>query len=123
MLYKLNHIVSRRSMSNKNPIGRASGGFPSTRRSAVAAARSEDPGVRQRAFERITAAYWKPVYKYIRVCWSKSNEDAEALTQAFFARLSDKDFLAWYDSARTRLRTSPPPCLGASVAHEERPSD
>ena len=109
-------------MSNKNPIGRASGGFPSTRRSAVAAARSEDPVERQRAFERITAAYWKPVYKYIRVRWSKSNEDAEDLAQEFFARLIEKDFLASYDPARARLRTFLRACIDALVANEKRAS-
>src|SRR6059036_3466346 len=109
-------------MPDDKRIGYASGRFPSTRRSAVAAAQSEDPGVRQRAFERITAAYWKPVYKYIRVRWSKSNEDAEDLTQEFFARLIEKDFLASYDPARARLRTFLRTCVDALVANEERSS-
>jgi RNA polymerase sigma factor (sigma-70 family) len=99
---------------------RGGGLFPETRWSAIVAARSEDPMQRKRAFERITAAYWKPVYKYIRAKWNKSRHDAEDLTQEFFARVIEKDFLASYDPAKARLRTFLRTCVDALVQNEHR---
>jgi DNA-directed RNA polymerase specialized sigma24 family protein len=45
------------------------------------AARSADPLERERALETLFEAYWKPVYKYIRLRWNKTPEDAQDLTQ------------------------------------------
>ena len=87
--------------------------FPATRWSAIVAARSTDPAERARALDVLLAAYWKPVYKYIRLHWTKSSEDAQDLTQDFFARLVEKNLLDGYDPARGRLRTY----LRASVDH------
>src|SRR6266540_3962304 len=98
--------------------GGTEGRFPSTRLSAIIAARSEDPGVRGQALDRIVAVYWKPVYKYIRLRWLKSKEDAQDLTQEFFARVIEKDFLAGYDPGRARLRTFLRTCVDALVAKE-----
>ena len=100
--------------------GGADGRFPSTRLSVIVAARSEDTGVRQQALDRIAAVYWKPVYKYIRLHWLKSKEDAQDLTQEFFARVIEKDFLAGYDPERARLRTFLRTCVDALVANEAR---
>jgi hypothetical protein len=58
----------------------------------VAAAASGDPDERARAFDRLAALYWKPAYKYFRIKWRASNEDAKDLTQAFFARAIERDF-------------------------------
>jgi len=68
--------------------------FPETRRSAVIDFNSGDPALRDCAAEALIAAYWKPVYKYIRVRWRRSNEDAKDLTQGFFAAPSKKNFSA-----------------------------
>jgi hypothetical protein len=57
--------------------------FPPTRHSVVQAAQSEDPAARSRAIEAITAAYWKPVYKYVRMKWNISSDDAADFTQEF----------------------------------------
>ncbi len=100
--------------------GRESGRFPETRWSAIEAARSDDPEARRRAFNRIVTAYWKPVYKYVRVRWGKASEDARDLTQEFFARLIEKDFLASYDPGRARLRTFLRTCVDGLVANEDR---
>ncbi len=59
--------------------------FPPTRRSVVLAARDADPEVRRRAWEALAASYWKPVYKLLRARWRLDREDAEDLTQEFFA--------------------------------------
>jgi len=69
------------------------------------AAQSDDPAARSRAIEAITAAYWKPVYKYVRVKWNITSEDAADFTQDFFTRLLEKEFLDSYDSTKGRLRT------------------
>jgi RNA polymerase sigma factor (sigma-70 family) len=79
--------------------------FPATRHSVVRALRSEDVELRQRAFDAIVASYWKPVYKYLRIRWKMSREDAEDMTQEFFAGALDKQFLGGYEPSRARFRT------------------
>ena len=79
--------------------------FPATRHSIVAAAVSDDPDERSRAIDAIVAAYWRPIYKYVRLRWSLASEDAQDLTQDFFARLMEKDLLGVYDPSKGRLRT------------------
>src|SRR6202008_842150 len=80
-------------MTRDTNIGGASGRFPATHWSAVLAARSDDPAERSRALEAIAAAYWKPIYNYLRIRWGKSNEDAKDLTQDFFSKLVEKEYL------------------------------
>jgi RNA polymerase sigma factor (sigma-70 family) len=99
---------------------RGHGQFPATRWSLIVAARSGGPEDRQRALEVLTAAYWKPVYKYIRLRWDKDNEQAEDLTQDFFLRILDKDFLARYDPQRARLRTFLRVCVDHLIANEDK---
>ena len=102
-------------------IGGGGGGhFPPTHWSAVLAARSDDPGERSRALDLLIAAYWKPVYKYIRVRWSKPCEDAQDLTQDFFTRVIEKGFLDRYDPAKARLRTFLRICVDGMVANETK---
>jgi RNA polymerase sigma factor (sigma-70 family) len=94
--------------------------FPLTRHSVVVAARSEDGDVRRRAFEALAAAYWKPVYKYLRLQWRAAPEDAEDLTQGFFARALEKEFFVRFDPARARFRTFLRACLDGYVANERK---
>jgi DNA-directed RNA polymerase specialized sigma24 family protein len=61
--------------------------------SAIVSTGSHDLKERQRAYESLILAYWKPVYKTVRLKWNKSNEDAKDLTQAFFTRAMEKGFL------------------------------
>jgi RNA polymerase sigma factor (sigma-70 family) len=101
-------------------IGGSDDQFPLTRWSAIVAARSEDSAERSRAFDVLAAVYWKPVYKYIRIRWHKSNEDAKDLTQEFFARAMEKDFFKSYDAAKARFRTFVRTCIDGFVANEEK---
>ena len=94
--------------------------FPLTRRSVVRAAASADPETRQRAFDALVAAYWRPVYKYLRLKWSATGEDAEDLTQGFFARAIEKGFFDRFDPARARFRTYLRACLDGFVANERK---
>jgi RNA polymerase sigma factor (sigma-70 family) len=79
--------------------------FPTTRRSVVLALASADAAERTRAFDTLVACYWKPLYKYARVAWSRGREDAEDLTQSFFTRAFEKESLAAYDPAKASFRT------------------
>jgi RNA polymerase sigma-70 factor (ECF subfamily) len=96
--------------------------FPLTRHSLVAAAQSADPQERVRALDTITAAYWRPVYKYARLRWRQEREDAEDFTQDFFARLLEKEFLDSYDPAKGRLRTFLRTCVDRLFMNQLRDS-
>src|SRR5215470_926677 len=63
-------------MPPKQSIVQGGQNFPPTRWSVVAAARSDDSAERARALDVLFAAYWKPVYKYIRL-----NADSFVLNQ------------------------------------------
>ncbi len=98
----------------------AGGGFPSTHWSAVQGARSTDPAERARSFEAIVAAYWRPVYKFVRMRWSKPAADAEDLTQEFFARALEKGWFSGYDPARGRFRAFLRICLDGFLSNEDK---
>ena len=65
-------------------------------------------------------AYWKPVYKYIRRRWGVTTEDAQDLTQEFFARLLEKDLLDAYDPDKGRLRTFLRTCVDRLYWNQSR---
>jgi len=94
--------------------------FPATRGSLVRAAASLEATVRRQAHQTLIAVYWKPVYKYLRVQWRASNEDAKDLTQGFFARLLEKGFLDTFDPAKSRFRTFVRVCVDGFIAKERR---
>lgn len=79
--------------------------FPTTRRSVVLALSSADADERTRAFDTLVACYWKPLYKYARVAWSRKREDAEDLAQSFFTSAFEKESLAAYDAQKASFRT------------------
>lgn len=101
-------------------IGGAHERFPLTRWSALIAVRSENAEERQRSFAVLIAAYWKPVYKYLRLKWRKSNEDAKDLTQGFFAQAMEKGYFQNYDPAKARFRTFLRTCLDGYVANANK---
>ncbi|HKG92416.1 MAG TPA: sigma factor [Gemmatimonadaceae bacterium] len=92
--------------------------FPATRYSVIAEARDPNDAVRARAYGTLVAAYWKPVYKYVRIRWRAEPADAEDLTQAFFAHAYEKNFFSRYDPARARFRTYLRTCLDGFIANE-----
>lgn len=107
-------------MRDETAIGDGDGRFPATRWSAVRRARSADPSERREAEEMLLAAYWKPIYKYLRLRWRRSNEDAKDLTQEFFYRLLEQSILDGYDPEKARLRTYLRVCLDRLVQNEDR---
>lgn len=96
--------------------------FPHTRHSIVIASKSSSAEVRQQAFGALVAAYWKPVYKYIRVKWSASNEDAKDLTQEFFTATVEKSFFDSYDPGKSRFRTYMRICVDGIVMNARKSS-
>jgi len=64
------------------------------------------------ALEELCRTYWYPLYAYVRH-QGHSPEDAEDLTQAFFARFLAKNYLVGLDSNRGRFRAF----LLASLKH------
>ena len=74
--------------------------FPSTQLSLIEAAAGEPL-----ALEQIAALYWKPVYKFIRYKFGKSNEEAKDLTQGFFASALERDFFQRFDPSKAGFRT------------------
>ena len=89
-------------MDTDTSIGGHNARFPSTEVSLLDAAAS---GVSSEALERVTALYWKPVYRFIRLKFHKNNEDAKDLTQGFFTSALQRDFFARFDPARASFRT------------------
>lgn len=94
--------------------------FPVTRHSVIAASASADPDARRQAFAAIVEAYWKPVYKYTRLKWHVPADEAEDLTQAFFARAYEKTYFGAYDASRARFRTFLRTCLDGFIANERK---
>lgn len=63
----------------------------------------------------LVRAYWKPVYKYVRVRWKKPAADARDLTQGLFARAFEKRYFSDYDPEKARFRTYLKTCLDRFV--------
>lgn len=94
--------------------------FPPTRRSVIEAVRSIDAEERARALEALCAAYWKPVYKYIRLRWKRPAEQAQDLTQGFFLELLERELLEKFDPQKSRLRTYLRLCVDSTVMNEDK---
>ena len=89
-------------MDSDTAIGGPHDRFPETQYSLLEAAAA---GLPNDALERVTALYWKPVYRFIRLKYRKDNEDAKDLTQGFFTSALERDFFARFDPAKASFRT------------------
>jgi RNA polymerase sigma factor (sigma-70 family) len=94
--------------------------FPVTRWSVIDAVKSKDPDEQTRALDTLFAAYWKPVYKYVRLRWKRPAEDAQDITQGFFAELLERDLLAKYNPAKSKLRTYLRLCADSFVINQQK---
>ncbi len=94
--------------------------FPATRQSLIEAVAAPDPATRRAAWDVLVRAYWKPVYKYVRIQWNASEEDARDLTQEFFARAIEGDWFDRYDPARARFRTYLRACLQRFLSNRDQ---
>ncbi len=86
--------------------------FTATHWSVVLKAGDAESPEAGEAVARLCERYWYPLYAYVR---RKGNapQDAQDLTQAFFARLLEKDMLGRVDPAKGRFRSF----LLASMKH------
>lgn len=78
----------------------------------VAAAGRADTTLAHAALEKLCLAYWPPIYAFVRR-QGHSPHDAQDLTQEFFARLLEKNYLAGVDRSKGRFRSF----LLASLKH------
>lgn len=85
--------------------------LPATRLSVVERARSGDEETRRIAFQTILDAYWKPVYKHLRMKWSFRPDEAADLTREFFGTVVGKEVVKEFDPGRTRFLTHLRECL------------
>ena len=85
--------------------------FATTHWSMVLEAQGESPAA-QEALEKLCRTYWRPIYSFVRRHGARA-EDAEDLTQGFFALLLERKDLNTVRKEKGRLRSY----LLASVKH------
>jgi RNA polymerase sigma-70 factor (ECF subfamily) len=78
--------------------------FVTTHWSVVLAARDRSSPFSDAALETLCRTYWHPLYGYARGL-GNSPQDAEDLTQSFFARLLEKEYLKAVTRERGRFRS------------------
>jgi RNA polymerase sigma factor (sigma-70 family) len=93
-------------------VPRQSDRFTTTHWSVVLAAGGAGSAVAQQALERLCQVYWYPLYAFVRRR-GYSREDAQDLTQGFFARVLEKNYLAQVQRENGKFRSS----LLASLKH------
>jgi RNA polymerase sigma-70 factor (ECF subfamily) len=86
--------------------------FTTTRWSIVLAAAHDSRPQAREALATLCGAYWFPLYYYVRRRGYRADE-AQDLTQAFFATLLEKEYLDMADPGRGRFRSF----LLASLSH------
>jgi RNA polymerase sigma factor (sigma-70 family) len=79
-------------------------GFASTQWSLVLAARDGEPLLAHAALSSLCAIYWRPLYSFVRGSGYPA-EDAQDLTQSFFAHLLEKHALAHVDPSFGKFRS------------------
>jgi RNA polymerase sigma factor (sigma-70 family) len=78
--------------------------FVTTHWSVVLTARDENSSKSSEALEALCRTYWLPLYAFVRR-QGRSPHDAQDLTQEFFARLLEKDYLKSAEPDKGRFRT------------------
>jgi len=78
--------------------------FVTTHWTVVLSARDKNSTESQHALEKLCRNYWYPLYAFVRR-QGHGPHDAEDLTQEFFARLLEKDFLKLVAREKGRFRT------------------
>jgi RNA polymerase sigma-70 factor (ECF subfamily) len=78
--------------------------FATTHWSVVLAAGATSTEASHHALEKLCAAYWYPIYVYVRRR-GYGPEDAQDLTQEFFTQLIEKEHLRLADSTKGKFRS------------------
>jgi RNA polymerase sigma-70 factor (ECF subfamily) len=101
------------------PDDQASSEFETTHWSlVVAAGERHSPGADE-ALAALCERYWQPLYAYVRRT-GHSLHDAQDLTQQFFAKLLDKEYLRVADAERGRFRSFLLAALKHFLANERK---
>jgi RNA polymerase sigma-70 factor (ECF subfamily) len=113
----INAVATTRAMTSSQPrqdtVPQAAANFTPTHWSVVLAAAACSDSIHARdALERLCRNYWLPIYAFVRR-QGHNPHDAQDLTQEFFARLLEKNYLARADRDKGRFRSF----LLASVKH------
>ena len=97
--------ITTRWMDVSDQNGEREGGlFPSTRWSVVARLHETEDGKAATALAELCQIYWVPVYCFVR-SKGRKHEDAEDLTQGFFAQLLQRETFTKADKDRGQLRS------------------
>lgn len=88
----------------KDTAQKPKGWFVTTHWSVVLEARNHDSPQAHEAMESLCRGYWYPLYAHVRRR-GYSHEDAQDLTQEFFARFLQKEWLTAADPEKGRFRT------------------
>src|SRR6201985_2337160 len=91
------------SPSAAGPESRAGIAFTTTQWSMVLEAQGESPEA-QEALEKLCRVYWRPIYSFVRR-QGAGPEEAQDLTQGFFALLLERRDLATVRREKGRLRS------------------
>lgn len=89
---------------SETEIGGDGRGFRSTLWTVVLRAKDEAAPGRRDALEALIAAYWKPVYFFVRRK-GRDPETAKDLAQGFFTALLEKNYLQYVRRERGKFRT------------------
>ena len=98
-----NEITSLTKVGSESTGPRGHAIFSTTNWSVVLEAQGQSPAAQQ-ALEKLCRTYWRPVYSFIRR-EGTGHEEAEDLTQAFFALLLQRRNFADVRKEKGRLRS------------------
>jgi RNA polymerase sigma-70 factor (ECF subfamily) len=96
--------MSASTSTDEPSAGGANGLFHTTHWSVILAAREGEAPQANAALERLCRSYWYPLYGFIRRR-GMGVEDAQDLTQEFFSRMLQRDFLRNVAKEKGRFRT------------------
>jgi RNA polymerase sigma-70 factor (ECF subfamily) len=96
-------VTMGKTKKTEASLAKGAGQFAATRWSVVLAAGHPSSPDSRRALESLCGAYWYPLYAYVRRRVADINE-AQDLTQAFFAELLAKNYVGRATSQRGQFR-------------------
>ena len=74
----------------------------------------------QRHLELMAAAFWKPIYLYLRRSWNRSDADAKDLTQEFLVHVQEQRLLGRFDREKGNFRGYLKRCLKSFLGTARR---
>src|SRR2546423_4757550 len=106
------------SMSATGPVSAGGVAFTTTHWSVVLEAQGESPAA-QEALEKLCRTYWRPIFAFLRR-QGLPPEEAEDITQGFFAQLLERRKFSALRKEKGRLRSFLLGALKYFVADEQR---